>query len=108
ILERDSEGQVVARMRNEAELRLPRPDQPRLVVGVHVLRIKNVARQWRQALAIRSCKTPILSSQDFESVFLPVYKHVAHTECIRVAGDENVPAVFPQKVSFEVAENFPS
>src|SRR5579883_2553407 len=103
IFKRNTEREIFSRMRDEPELRLPRPDETRLVVRIHVLRVEDIARQRREPLAVRRHKAPVLSAQHFEAVLLYVDKHVTHAERIGVARYKYGGGLIAQEVRLEVA-----
>src|SRR5271166_713611 len=107
VFRRETEGHFVARMEKNAESWLARPGQARVVIHVDDLRIEQVARQCRDAPAIRRQHAPALAGQELNLAPSHIYpiqtqawdeRAVRHRDAARSAGAQEVKLVVTDKV----------
>jgi len=92
-------------MKDEADLRLPRPGQAHLVVRVHVLGVEDVAGVRGQTFAVGREKRPILPRENFKLAAAVIGEVVAHAQGVGVAGDVGVGRGKAEEVGLDVAGN---
>src|SRR5579872_7016915 len=90
VLDGESERPPFIGVEHDAKLRSTSPGQTYLKIRVDVQAGKNVGGQRREAIAIRSQKTPRLASQKFPSASLHVHPIKTHSGRVAVAGHEDV------------------
>ena len=98
VLDGESERPPFIGVEHDAELRGTSPGQSHLKVRVNVQTGKNISWQRREAIAIRSQKTPRLASQKFPSASLHIHPIKTHAWRIAVAGYEDVPRLKADEV----------
>src|SRR5437868_4581356 len=98
VLDGEPERPSFIGVEHDAELRRTSPSQTHLEVRVNVQTGKNVSWQGREAIAIRSQKTPRLASQKLPSASLHIHPIQTHAWGVAVAGYEDVPRLKADEV----------
>src|SRR5437867_1245995 len=93
-------------MIDKTNLRIAAPNQPRLVVDVHVLGVEEITGQRRESLAVRSQHTPGLPAHKFKLSFSHIDPIDAQPQTVAVTADGGVTRQDAEEIGFKIADHF--
>ena len=81
---------MVVRMKQQAQLRSPFPNQAQLIVHIHVLTIEDIVRKRGNSFTVRGEHAPVLAGKKFPRPMCDIDEINSHAQRVRIADDVDI------------------